>query len=527
MSSILVTWQTGLRATEYEVWRNTVNNSSTATLLATVEGNSYLDATTAEGVVYYYWLKSKNAAGTSGFSAVITSEAAGKELSPPQNVTATFTTIGSIAVAWSAVAGATVYDVYSHSTEDFGAATVVASNVAGTGTTVSASPDTFVVFWVVAKNGSGNVSLPSFATGGFAAIDVPSAPVLDGVSEDTFISLSWTASDRVEHYFLYRDSVEIARLPAGTLSYDDEDVLPGDYHTYYVVARNYSGTAESNSLEIALDLAPPADVEATTNDYDKVTVSWTASAGATSYKVYRNAVLIASGVTGTSYDHVPLAGDTADYSVQAVKDLLTSDMSNTATGTRPLIPAATGFGASNNLTTGIECEWTASAGATHYDIYIVGVGLVAGDITGTSHEVDDFGLSTCQDYTLYVVAKRIVTGSDTNTAPDSNTDIGTILPVDEFCQSGLSTSGNAAGYDQTFNFCGGNVDVYFSTGGSIKDRLQVFVDGSQVLDSGCILGEFTDGVAVSYGNHTIRFLVTGDCEATGLSTDWVLTANCE
>lgn len=54
----------------YEVWRATVNNSASATRIATgVLANSHYDTTALGGVEYFYWVKAVGVGGTSGFSA--------------------------------------------------------------------------------------------------------------------------------------------------------------------------------------------------------------------------------------------------------------------------------------------------------------------------------------------------------------------------------------------------------------------------------------------------------------------------
>jgi hypothetical protein len=52
-----------------EVWRNTSNNSGTATKIGSVSASTYADSGLASGTTYYYWLKAKDFSGnTSGFS---------------------------------------------------------------------------------------------------------------------------------------------------------------------------------------------------------------------------------------------------------------------------------------------------------------------------------------------------------------------------------------------------------------------------------------------------------------------------
>jgi len=67
---IYVSWAVVTNATAYELWRNTANNSNSSAKLTDVAGGlGYSDTSAMRGALYYYWLKAKNAAVTSEFSA--------------------------------------------------------------------------------------------------------------------------------------------------------------------------------------------------------------------------------------------------------------------------------------------------------------------------------------------------------------------------------------------------------------------------------------------------------------------------
>jgi predicted secreted protein len=65
---IRVTWDLASGATGYEVWRNTSNNSGSASKLGDYT-SPFDDSSVTTGTMYYYWVKAKNSCGTSGFSS--------------------------------------------------------------------------------------------------------------------------------------------------------------------------------------------------------------------------------------------------------------------------------------------------------------------------------------------------------------------------------------------------------------------------------------------------------------------------
>lgn len=66
---IRVAWSAAGGATGYQIFRNTSNNSAGAEQIGTATSAPYDDTGVIAGATYYYWLKTANAAGASGFSA--------------------------------------------------------------------------------------------------------------------------------------------------------------------------------------------------------------------------------------------------------------------------------------------------------------------------------------------------------------------------------------------------------------------------------------------------------------------------
>ena len=61
-------WDTMRGATIYRIFRNTTNNSATATSVGTTPANFFFDLTAPQGQTFFYWVRAENGATTSGFS---------------------------------------------------------------------------------------------------------------------------------------------------------------------------------------------------------------------------------------------------------------------------------------------------------------------------------------------------------------------------------------------------------------------------------------------------------------------------
>lgn len=69
-SQLTFNWMAVADATSYEVYYNTINDSSTAIQVGgVITGTSYVLTNLINGTTYYMWVKAKNSAGTSGFSS--------------------------------------------------------------------------------------------------------------------------------------------------------------------------------------------------------------------------------------------------------------------------------------------------------------------------------------------------------------------------------------------------------------------------------------------------------------------------
>jgi chitodextrinase len=169
--------------------------------------------------------------------------------------------------------------------------------------------------------------------------------------------------------------------------------------------------------------AAPTGLTVTGVTSTSVSLSWTGSAGATGYKVYRGTNV--TTVTGTSATITGLAASTT-YSFQvsatnsageSAKSGAVSATTSSGTGTPP--PTPTGLTVTGVTSTSVSLAWNASAGATGYKVYR---GTSVTTVTGTSATIG--GLAASTTYSFQVSATN-ASGESARSATVSATTAGT------------------------------------------------------------------------------------------------------
>ena len=176
----------------------------------------------------------------------------------------------------------------------------------------------------------------------------------------------------------------------------------------------------------------PTGLTATAVSSSQINLSWSASSGATSYNVKRATVsggpytTVATGVTATSYSDTGLtASTTYYYVVSAVNSAGESPNSSekSATTLVAIPPAPTGLTATAVSSSQINLSWSASTGATSYNVKRATVSggpytTVATGVTATNY--NNTGLAASTTY-YYVVSAVNTSGESPNSSEKSAT----------------------------------------------------------------------------------------------------------
>jgi fibronectin type 3 domain-containing protein len=404
-TQISLGWTASSGATSYNVYRGTSAGGESGTAIATgITTTSYTNTGLTNGTAYYFKVAAVNASGTSGYS---------------NEASATPTAGTSSQITWG-----TAQSMVGNTDVSAAGVAFDAATFAATAQTVNG-----VTFNPLVASGTVN-GLQGYSDGKISANSPSGNPGAYGTAFTSASpsSAAYSAVTSVIGFgYFYNGTIVLSGLTTGhtyqVQVWSDYNGSPGNCNTTLTGANTVTlipdagkyaiGTFTAGSTSLSFNYnygndygvvsaisvrdttsggsspAAPTGLTATAGN-TQVGLSWTASSGATSYNVYRgtsaggeSTTAIATGITSTSYTNTGLTNGTAYYyKVAAVSSYGTSGYSNEANATPvAAIPTApTGLSATGGNTQ-ISLGWTASSGATSYNVYR---GTSAGGESGTA-----------------------------------------------------------------------------------------------------------------------------------------------
>ena len=305
------------------------------------------------------------------------------------------------------------------------------------------------------------------------------------------VDLTWMGSSGATAYKIKRATAATGPYTVLTpnvtaTTYADTTVSNGTTYYYRVYAYNAGNTSEDTDQVVATPIAAP--VVTTVSGIKRIDLTWSAVAGATSYKVFlTQPQSYEVPVTGTSANHVNLqSGVTYSYNVVAYNATGSSDA---ATVSKITLPDAPLIGTQANSPSSINIYWGAVASATSYRVKrgtseTGPLTLLPNIVTTTNF--NDTGLATGTTYYYRVYAVNAGGNS-----LDSNQTYNTTLAPPSAAPEGLTAYGSNAqitlNWDTVSNATGYKIKRSTTNGGPYT-TLTPTATGTSYADTGLTNG---------------------------------------
>ena len=307
---------------------------------------------------------------------------------------------------------------------------------------------------------------------------MPATPAgLQATAGNAQVALSWNASTGATIYYVKRSTTTggpytQVGAPSAT-NFTDTGLANGTKYFYVVSAYDSAGQSANSSEVSATPTGPqqipaaPTGLSATAGNA-QVSLTWTASSGATSYHVKRSTTNGAgysqiAAPTGASFaDTGVVNGTTYFYVVTAVNSAGESGNSNQASATPTVavqIPAApTGLSAAAGNAQ-VSLTWTGSAGATSYHVKrsTTSGGPYSQVSAPTVTNFSDTGLANGTAY-FYVVSALNSAGESVNSAQVTATPTNTSPAPDVTITIDPTKTKPISPYIYGLNFYSGNTN---------------------------------------------------------------------
>jgi fibronectin type 3 domain-containing protein len=359
-TQVSLSWAGSSGATSYNVYRGATAGGEGSTAIATgITTTSYTNTGLTNGTAYFYKVAAVNSAGTSGLSNEASATPSGT------------TGVVSIACGNSAV-GTFVADT------DFSGGAVSSGTTNAIDTSAVTNPAPTSVYQH-GRKGTCTYTIPGLTAGASYHVRLDFCEYAHTASGQRQFNVSINGTQVLTNFDIF--AAAGAEFKANAQSFTATASSSGQI---VIVFTTVLDNAIVQGIEITTGsggTAPPAPTNLTaTAGNTQVSLSWTASSGATSYNVYRGTTAggegttaVATGLTGTTYTNTGLTNGTAYFfTVKAVNSVGTSGASNEASATPSgggTAPAAPTNLAATAGTGQISLTWTASSGATSYNVY--------------------------------------------------------------------------------------------------------------------------------------------------------------
>lgn len=394
--SIKLEWTKVDGATGYRIYRKTTGSYSKLTDV-TANTTSYTDTTAVTGVKYTYTVRTIcQGNGMTKYSTYENYIYGTAYPSATKITSAISVEYNEISLSWSAVEGASGYEIYRKLSTDSKYTEIARvgekTNTYNDKTTVCGKSYLYTIKAYRTENGKDYTGPSATAISGKS---IPSMPLIT-VSNNSYntLDLNWNQIKGASGYRVYYKLVNdkkwttLATFGSGTLtSCSHSKLTTGTKYIYTIRAytkidnKDVWGNYDANGVSGTPCTSAPSITSVTATAYNTIAINWKTVSGANGYRVYRKAegetswqtLSTLSGKSTLSYtDKTATCGVKYSYTVRAYRTVSKSNKyglyNKTGLSARTL-PDQTTLTAKSETYNKIKLSWVKSKGASGYKIY--------------------------------------------------------------------------------------------------------------------------------------------------------------
>lgn len=292
-----------------------------------------------------------------------------------------------IRLQWQNQLGFVSFKVWRNTNLNFNSATYLGTTASNSFNDFNTQPGTIYFYWIQATASCGNSEPGSPDTGmrGTTPGTTQNLSASFGGSCNQ-VQIAWASVPGASNYRVLRSTSPISSTASflandNASPYTDTNPVSGATNYYWIQAQNTCGNGALSAFTSFQTQGGPQPPNQVTTDSpgfcDRVRVRWNASAGASSYSIWRstlnnpqNATLIGTDTASPFDDTSASSGLIYRYWIKAIGPCGTSGFSQSAEGQLVLVPAAP---ASLNASNGVYCDrvhldWSPVALANSYQV---------------------------------------------------------------------------------------------------------------------------------------------------------------
>jgi hypothetical protein len=418
----------------------------------------------------------------------------------PTGLTAT-PGVNSVSLSWDATIGATGYKVLRGTTT--GVYTVTNGAPSNTYDDTAAVGGTTYFYVVQATNSSG-ASANSSEVSATPTIALPGTPTgLTAIGTNGAVNLTWNSATGAASYNVKRSTTsgaEVTIANVGTTNYSDSAVVNGTPYFYTVSSTNSAGQSADSSEATATPNAPPlapTGVTATAGS-NQVSLSWTGSAGASSYNIKRSTTS-GSGYTTIGTTTAPTVNYTDSTAVKFTQYFY-------------VISAVSAYGESVNSSPEASATPTGAYGPSAYESFNYPLGTLANNTPSTANGfTGNWTVSGSPTIVAGLSYSNLPTAANAyqHSAAGSQTTVNLANPLSsgtKYLSFLFKGSGNSGGDTVGVFFKGNNPNSLFA-GFHVPFSGTMTGFGLGTVNSTALGGATTLGNVVNISNNVTHFIV--------------------